>query len=223
MSPRLLLSLLSLLAVPALAGTVVELNAEASRAAPNDLLRASVYVEASDGNPAELARRVNAEVAAALRLIKARPTVSAKSAGQHAYPVYGQNGKPNGWRMRSELLVESRDTAAVAELLGELQQQRLAVASVSQLPAPETRRQVEDETTRDALRAFGERAGLIAGSLGRTYRIKELQVQQNGGPPPVGMVMARAATFAAEAAPAPLEAGTTTITTTVSGRIELAD
>ena len=222
MSPRFLLSLLALCAAPALAGTVVELNAEASRAAPNDLLRASVYVEASDGNPAELARRVNAEVAAALRLIKARPTVSAKSAGQHAYPVYGQNGKPNGWRMRSELQLESRDATAVAELIGELQQQRLAVGSVSQLPAPETRRQVEDETTRDALRAFGERAGLIAGSLGRSYRIKELQVQQNGGPPPLPMVMARAA-FAAEAAPAPLEAGTTTITTTVSGRIELSD
>ncbi len=218
------LALASLLANPVIAGTLIDLNAEASRPAVNDLLRVTVFVEATDNNPAELARRVNGEVAQALKSIKGKPAVTVKSGGQHSFPVYGQNRKIENWRMRSELLLESRDAAAVSELLGQLQQQKMAVASIQQLPEPETRRQVEDDTTRDALQAFESRAKLIASALGKSYKIKQLNIQQAGGTlPHFPMPMARAAGLAMDAAPAPLEAGTSQLTTVISGQIELAD
>jgi predicted secreted protein len=55
------------------AGTTVDLTAEASRPAANDMVRATVFAEASGSNPAELARRVNQDIAEGLKVIKARP------------------------------------------------------------------------------------------------------------------------------------------------------
>ena len=206
----------------ALAGTTVDLSAEASRPAANDMVRATVFAEASGSNPAELARRVNQDIAEGLKTIKGKAGVSVKSGHQSTFPVYGQNQKIESWRMHSELVLESRDAAAVSELLGQLQQMRLAIGSVSQLPAPETRRKVEDEATRDAIGAFRQRAAVVADVLGKPYKIRHLSIQQSGQMPPMPVMRASRA-MAAEAAPPPLEAGESLVTTTVSGQIELAD
>ncbi len=206
----------------ALAGTTVDLTAEASLPAANDMVRATVYAEASGSNPAELARRVNQEIAEGLKTIKGKTGVSVKSGRQSTFPVYAQNQKIESWRMHSELVLESRDAAAVSELLGQLQQMRLAIGSVSQLPAPETRRKVEDEATRDAIGAFRQRAAVVADVLGKPYKIRHLSIQQSGQIPPMPVMRASRA-MAAEAAPPPLEAGESLVTTTVSGQIELAD
>lgn len=205
------------------AGALVDLSAEASRPAANDMVRASVFSEASGNNPAELARRVNADMAEALKLIRAKAGVTVKSGNQSTYPVYGQAQKIDGWRMRSELLIESKDLGSVSELLGKLQQMRLAVGTVNQMPAPETRRQVEDETTREAIRAFQNRAAVVGEQLGKTWKIRQLNIQQGGGMPVPMMRAARGAMLAADVAPAPLEAGESLLTTNISGQIELAD
>ncbi len=207
----------------ALAGATVDLSAEASRPAANDMVRATVFAEASGSNPAELARRVNQDIAEGLKTIKAKAGVSVKSGHQSTFPVYAQNQKIESWRMHSELVLESRDAAAVSELLGQLQQMRLAIGSVSQLPAPETRRKVEDEATRDAIGAFRQRAAVVADVLGKPYKIRHLNIQQSGQMPPMPIMRASRAAMAAEAVPPPLEAGESLVTTTVSGQIELAD
>ncbi len=211
------------LAGGALAGTTVDLTAEASRPAANDMVRATVFAEASGNNPADLARRVNQDIAEGLKTIKARTGISVKSGRQSTFPVYAQNQKIESWRMHSELVLESRDAAALSELLGQLQQMRLAIGSVSQLPAPETRRKVEDEATRDAIGAFRQRAAVVADVLGKPYKIRHLSIQQSGQMPPMPVMRASRAAMAADAAPPPLEAGESLVTTTVSGQIELAD
>lgn len=203
------------------AGTLIDLSAEASRPAANDMVRASVYSEASGKNPAELAQRVNADIAEALKTIRAKAGISVKSGHQATYPVYGQTQKIDAWRMRSELVLESKDQGSVSELLGNLQQMRLAVSNVTLLPSPETRRQVEDEATREAIRAFRSRAAVIAEQFGKGWKIKQLNVQQGGGMPQP-MPLARGM-LAASAAPVPMEAGESLVTTNVSGQIELAD
>ena len=119
-------------------------------------------------------------------------------------------------------MLESRDAAAVSELLGQLQQMRLAVSGVSQLPTPETRRKVEDEATREAIGAFRQRAAVVAEVFGKPYTIRHLSIQQSGQMPPMPMLRASRAAMA-DAAPPPLEAGESLLTTNVSGQIELAD
>lgn len=216
-----LLTGLLLIAPLTYAGATIELAAEASRPAANDMVRASIYSESTGNNPAELARRVNQEITAALKVIRDHPVVSVKSGQQSTYPIYGKEQKIENWRMRSELILESKELATVSELIGKLQQMRLALGSVSQMPSPETRRKVEDETTRDAIRAFQSRAAVVAEQLGKTWKIKQLNIQQGGSVPMPMMRASRA--MVAEAAPAPLEAGESQLTTTISGQIELAD
>ncbi len=205
------------------AGALIDLAAEASRPAANDMVRASVYSEASGSNPADLARQVNGNIGEALKLIREKKGVTVKSGNQSTYPIYTQSRKIDGWRMRSELLIESKDFGAVSELLGRLQQMRLAVGDIAQMPSPETRRQVEDEAMREAIRAFQNRAAVVGEQLGKGWKIKQMHINQGGGSPLPIMRGARSAMLAAEAAPAPIEAGESTITTQISGQIELDD
>ena len=212
-----------LLCTAAGAGTIVDLTAEASRPAANDMVRATVSAEASGSNPGELARRGNQDVAEGLKVIKARPGISIKSGHQSTFPVYSQNQKIESWRVRSELILESRDAAAVSELLGQLQQMRLAVSDVSQLPTPETRRKVEDEATREAIGAFRQRAAVVAEVLGKPYTIRHLSIHQSGQMPPMPRAGRAMVAEMAAAPPVPMEPGESLVTTTVSGQVEMAD
>ncbi|MDE2441094.1 MAG: SIMPL domain-containing protein [Betaproteobacteria bacterium] len=219
-------TLISLLLVGAAAsvqaGALIDLSAEASRPAANDMVRASIYSEANGSNPADLARQINGNIAEALKVIREKKSVTVKTSSQSTYPIYTQSRKIEGWRMRSELLIESEDFGAVSELLGRLQQMRLAVGDILQMPAPETRHQAEDEAMREAIRAFQNRAAVVGEQLGKGWKIKLMRINQGGGMP-VPLARGRAAMMAAEAAPAPVEPGESTITTSVSGQIELAD
>ena len=223
MKKTLLALLAGSFAAASQAGALIDLAAEAGRPAANDMVRASVYSEASGSNPADLARQVNGNIGEALKLIREKKGVTVKSGNQSTYPIYTQSRKIDGWRMRSELLIESRDFGAVSELLGRLQQMRLAVGDITQMPSPETRRQVEDEAMREAIRAFQNRAAVVAEQLGKGWKIKQMHINQGGGSPLPIMRGARSAMLAAEAAPAPIEAGESTITTQISGQIELDD
>ncbi|MBV2194000.1 MAG: SIMPL domain-containing protein [Azonexus sp.] len=223
MKKTLLALLAGSFAAASQAGALIDLAAEAGRPAANDMVRASVYSEASGSNPADLARQVNGNIGEALKLIREKKGVTVKSGNQSTYPIYTQSRKIDGWRMRSELLIESRDFGAVSELLGRLQQMRLAVGDIAQMPSPETRRQVEDEAMREAIRAFQNRAAVVAEQLGKGWKIKQMHINQGGGSPVPIMRGARAAMLAADATPAPIEAGESTITTHVTGQIELED
>ena len=221
---RFLPLLALLIAAPALAassagGTSIDLSAEASRPAANDLARATVFAEATGATPSELAKRVNGLVADALRTARSYSSIRTQSGTTSTYPIYGKGSKIEGWRMRSDLSLESADTAALSELLGKLQAS-LGVASVTMLPAPETRRKTENDAMVDALAAFKARAKVIADAMGRTYRIKHLAINSSGRLPPI---MRSAALASADAAPMPIEAGETLVTVAVSGQIELSE
>lgn len=200
----------------------VSLSAEGQDEASNDLVVAGMFAEAADPQPGEVARRVNAAIAAALAKAKKFPDVTAKTGSTQTYPIYAKNARSiEAWRMRSELRLESRNPTAMAELVALLQKD-LALAEVSLQPAPETRKRAQDAATRNALEAFQARAGMIAGALGKHYRLRHLEVGTQGVYPPP-RPLAKFAVADAAAAPLPMEAGTSTVTTTVSGTIELID
>jgi predicted secreted protein len=216
----------SLAAFPAFAaeeakpkGTLIDFSVEASRSAPNDMARATVYAEASGANPGELAKKVNNTIDAALKTAKTFSRIKTQSSGVRTYPSYGKDGRITGWRMRSELELETIDMAALSELMGWLQE-TLAVGQLSLLPAPETRKKAEDEATLEALAAFQAKAKLIADALKKTYRIRQMNI--NGSQPMERPMMMRASKMTAmDAAPAPIEAGESRVLVTISGQIEL--
>ena len=210
-----------LICLPSLAApTIIELSAEASLPAANDMARATVSAEAAGTTPGELSRQVNGMIAEALKTAKSVPGVKAQNSGTSTYPVYSsKGGKIESWRMRSELALESTNIAALSELLGKLQSS-LAVSSLVLQPSPETRKKVENDAMLEALSAFKARAKVIADAMGKPYRIKQITVNTSGRfiQP---MYRAAAKSMMADAAPMPVEAGETQVSATVSGQIEL--
>lgn len=208
--------------VPAL--PTADISVEASRTAPNDQFRAQVYVEATDTNPGDLARKINATITQALQTARSHPTVKVRTAGNATYPIYGKTGRSiESWRMRSTLALESNEAAALSELLGKLQQ-TMAVSGLNAAPSPETWKKIEDEAIADALAAFEARARLVAGSLHKKWKIKHVSVNTGGIQHKPVMAYARSAgLMAADAAPAPIEAGDSPVSVSVNGQIELLE
>lgn len=202
-------------------GALVDFSVEAEATAANDLAHAVAYVEAGDAAAGPLARRVNAAIENALALARAYPSVRTRSGNTWTQPIYGKNGRSiESWRMRSELLLEARDTAALAELLGKLQA-TLAVGQVTLMPAPETRRKAEEAALQEAIAAFQDKARRIAAALGKPYRIRQMNI--GGGGRPSVYPMARAALMQAEAATMPIEGGDSNLTVGINGQIELVE
>lgn len=199
-----------------------ELSADASRPAPNDLAIAQLYAEQSGPDAAAVARQVNRNIASAIETARSYQDIKVQSAGTSTWPVYAKTGgRIEAWRMRSEIRLETRNTAALSELVGKLQAS-LAVSNISMQPAEETRRKAADEATVDAIRAFEQRAALIASTLGKNYRIHRLNIAESGARPPIYAKM-RTSAMMAEAAPAPMEGGESDISVSVNGSIELLD
>lgn len=200
----------------------VDLSAEGSVTAANDLARADAYVEASADDPATVARQVNGAIASALERAKRVEGVSVKTTGTSTWPIYAKDSRTiSGWRMRSNLQLESTDIAALSRLIAELQS-TLAIGNLQLMPAPQTLRAANDAAIRDALRAFEARAKLVAEALGRRHRLKAMSIHTQGGPAPVFRARMMADMSAAPA-PAPIEAGDSTVVVQVNGTIELID
>lgn len=219
---RLVVALATCLSLTAIASETalrVDLTAEASRPATNDLAQASVYAESSGPTVADLSRQINTQIAEALKVAKTYPSIKTQSGAVSTYPNYSKLGKIDSWRIRSELRLESRDTAALSELLGKLQS-TLAVSNIAMQPSPETRKKAEDEAVLEALDAFRARAKLIADALGKPYQIKQLTVNTNGRSVQPMYRGAAKATLV-ESSPMPLEAGESQVSASVSGQIEV--
>ncbi|MCP5268683.1 MAG: SIMPL domain-containing protein [Zoogloeaceae bacterium] len=213
--------LLFSISTSALAATTVDLSAEASQPAANDLARATLFAEVNSPSPGDAANKVNGLINNAISTAKKYGRVKVSSGNTHTYPVYAKDRKIESWRMRSEIQLESSDTASLSELIGKLQR-TLGVAGITLSPASETRKKAESAAMIEAIAAFKERAKIIADTLGKPYRIKHLSVGNQSYRPPTPML--RAAPMAAmEAAPMPVEAGESSISVTINGQIELAD
>lgn len=238
MTPRLLsatfrmlcsVAIVSSLVGPATAATKtsgarIEFNAQAQRTAPNDMGYATAFVELSGPNLAEIAQRANIAMGEAILLAKARPTVTSRTGTSRTTPIYakGKNGVTTieSWRVRSELSLETRDAAALGELLGQLQTAGIAVSDVNFAPSPESRRKAEDDAAIDAIKVFREKAARYAGALKKPYHIRQLDINSSGGIQPM---VRGAAMMAADANMLPVEPGESNVVVTIRGQIELIE
>ncbi len=201
----------------------IDLSAEASRTAANDLAQASAYFEATDPDPATLSVTVNKAIQSALETAKQYPDVKVGTSGISTWPVYARNGQTiEAWRMRSAISLESQNIPALSELLGKLQQ-TLAITNLVMMPSAATRNAAADLAATDAIRAFEERAASLSSTLGKRYRLKHLSVNYGGGHGPIYPMMRSNMVAMEAAAPAPLEGGESEINVNVNGTIELLD
>ena len=198
---------------------LVALSAQAEREIPNDLLTATLAVEAEGADPAQLADGVNRTMQRALAAAQAYKSVKAQSAGYQTMPVYDKN-RVARWRVRQELRLESGDFAAATELIGKLQA-TLVIAGLNLSVSGESRRKAENALIADALAAFDERARVVRDAMKvKGHRVRDLQLSTGGAPPRPMLSMARQMSSESVAQPA-IEPGSTRILVTVSGTIQL--
>lgn len=199
----------------------IHIQVERSRQVDNDRMLAVLSVTSEDDIAARLADQVNRTMDWAVKMAKGRPKIEIRTGNYRTYPVYDKN-KIRRWRATQELVLEGGDFAELSSLVGQLQE-RLQVTSINFSLSPAQRAAVEDDLITQALEAFKRRAELVRKQLaGKGYRIVEASVNTGGGPPVPIMRRAAAMSPAAEAvAPPAVEAGTSTLTVSVDGVIEL--
>lgn len=198
----------------------VDLSVSAEREIENDELVAVVYAQAQAQQQSEAANAVNEDIRWALDLAEQARGVTAQTLQYNSNPVYGSNQRITGWQARQSLRLESRDSDRLSELLAELQE-RVAIQSVDYRVSRDAREAADEALIEEALASFDARASLVADRLGRSgYRIVRMSVNTGGGR--VAPVAFRArAMVEADVAPPALEAGTQTVSVSVSGTIEL--
>jgi len=195
----------------------IHFQVERSHPVDNDRMQAALSVTAEDDNAARLADQINRTMDWALKTAKVRAKVEAHSGGYRTYPVYDKD-KIRRWRATQELVLEGTDFAELGNLIGQLQE-RLQVTSINFSVSPTRRAAVEDELIAQALDTFKQRAELVRKQLAaKSYRIVDATINTGGQPAPIRLAFAMEAK---SVAPPAVEAGTSTLTVTVSGVIEL--
>lgn len=203
----------------AAANSAIAVTGAASAKVQNDRMQAIVRAEAEQTTAGAAAAEVNARMAKALAHAKSVAGVEAKSAGYSTWQQW-EKGRPGKWRVAQSLSLSGPDFPALAALLSKLQDDEgLVVSSIAFTLAPDTRRRAEDALTREAIRAWQQRAATAAEALGfAAWRPGRLAVNTGDAAPQPRMDMAmRAQAAPAASPPVAVEGGTTEITVTVGG------
>jgi len=199
---------------------LVTLSAQAEREVPNDQIVVLLAAESEGADPAPLADAVNRAMQRALAAAKAYRAVNARTGAYQSIPLV-EKGRVGRWRVRQELRLESQDFAATAELVGKLQA-GLTVAAMSVTVSAEARRQAESALVAEAIGAFEERVRTVREAMRfKSHRVRELQVGGGLQPRPYLGAAARGAVLSESIAAPAIQPGTTTVTVTVSGTVQM--
>ncbi len=202
---------------------VLSLNAQASVEVPQDVVNITLFYEQEAGDPSALTSALNERADAALRQAKGVSGVTARTGSFSIYPSTDRDGRISAWRGRTEVVLESHDFAAASKLAGQMAS-NMQVGNVQFSLSPTAQRAAEQKLTGEAIASFRQQAGSAAQAFGYSgYSIREVNVGQTGVMPrPVMMMAARSMSADSKvAAPVPLEGGTSTVTVTVSGSVQM--
>jgi len=132
-----------------------------------------------------------------------------------------KTGKITGWQGSAELLVEGRDTTAIAQLAGRIS--TLSIARVGYTLSREAREKAESEISSQAIARYRAKAADYARQFGYGgYLVGEVNVSADEAATPRPMMMKAArASFSAADEALPTEAGKATVTVTVNGTVQL--
>ncbi len=202
---------------------VVALSASAAVEVNKDWLTVVFSTTREGADAAALQVQLRQALDAALTEARkaARPGLLEVQTGAFSlYPRYASKGGINGWQGSTELIVQGRDTQAIAALTARVQS--LSIARVGFSLSREAREKVEAEVAGEAIARFRARAEAVSRQFGFAgYSVREVSVSSDGGQaqsPP--FLRAQAMRSAAEEA-LPVEAGKAVVTATVSGSVQM--
>lgn len=204
---------------------MLNLNASESTEVEQDTLHASLYYSAQGRDRVALQNEVNEAMAEALALLE---DGGVDYATQQYYvhivrPERPTRGDPSNpmWRAQQGLQLTSEDSAALLELVAELQGMGLTMSSLNYSLSPQRYEEVSDslmEAVLDKLRARAEAAAAALGKSGA--ELVEVTLNSSNNQFRGRSTMALSAD--AEMAPPVAEPGETTVSLNVSARAILS-
>ena len=221
---------LSLLALAAAADTpappqnVISLSATATVDVPQDWLTV-VFGTTREGADAgvvqgQLKQLLDAALTEARKAAKPGQ-VEVRTGGFSLQPRYAPKGAIAAWQGSAELIVEGRDTQAIAQLTSRVP--GLTISRVGYSLSHEARQKVEADVTAQAIEQFRARAMTVSRHFGFTgYTVREVNVgTDNPGGGPVPMVRMQATRAMSDEVALPTEAGKASVNATVNGSVQM--
>ena len=205
---------------------VVSLTASASQDVNKDWLTV-VFATTREGSDAGavqalLKQALEAALTEARKVVKPG-LVEVQTGAFSLYPRYApKGGGISGWQGSTELVVEGRDTQAIAQLTAKVQ--TLTINRVGFSLSREAREKVEGDVAAQAIGRFRSRAETVSKQFGFAgYTVREVSVNaESAGAMQMPVMRAQALRVGSDdAAALPVEAGKATVTATVSGSVQM--
>jgi len=166
---------------------------------------------------------VNQVLAKAIADVKATPGVQVASGGFSTSPRYDNKGQRNGWQVRAELILKSKDFGTLGKLVGRLSA-GMDIASNGFELSPELRAAEEARMIDRVVAAFQAKASATVTAFGYSgYGIRSVtlgQASHIGEPRPM-MRQAKAMAMSAPAEPMPIESGRVRLQLNVNGSVQM--
>ncbi|MEI6548270.1 MAG: SIMPL domain-containing protein [Burkholderiales bacterium] len=203
----------------------LQLDAMASATIANDEMVVVLAVERDGQQIATLNEAVVSQLNAAIAEARRVDGVRARLGSLSTYPNVTREGKPNGWKVRGELVLASRMLEQLSQLTGRLAE-KMQLASVSFQLSSERRRTEENRLLSEAAKSFQNKATQAATAFGfKSYQIRELSLRPGGNFQPRPVYMSRSAEAMPMAAsappPVPTDGGESEVVVSVSGTVDL--
>lgn len=153
---------------------IIHFNTEIEREVTRDLTRVVLFTQEENADLKKLGTNINKKLEQAIANIQTQSAVEIRDNFRMTQVRYDNQGKQTGWIDRATLVLQSKDSAALSNVIAGLNGV-FAIESVSSSVSPETIAAVEDEMTKQALKQFEHKAEVIRNGLNaKGYQIVEL-------------------------------------------------
>jgi predicted secreted protein len=199
------------------------LDAQSKALISNDEMQITFAIEREGSDLAAMNQAVLQALNGAIADAKKADGVKAKLGSIYTNPNWTPQGKPNGYRVRGEVSLNSQNFAAISSLSGQLSQ-RLQLAGVNFRLSDETKTNAERQLIRSAAAAFRAKAQEAAVALGfKGFEMKDINLNNAGNVivRQQSMMKTDRSLSASSAAPLPSEGGESEVIVTFSGTVNL--
>ncbi len=201
---------------------ILSISATERKEVEQDLLVATLAYNAVNKDSRELQNEINTAMRQAVETANKVEGVKVNTGAYNVYERTEPRTKEKKWHGSQSMTIKSKDSEAILELAGKLQDMKLNMNGLSYTLDPKTAVSVQDSLMEDALKQLQTSANRAAKALGKSSaELRDVNVQ--GGNVPYARVQHRGAMMMADMAESKMAApvaaaGETTLTLTVTAR-----
>ena len=204
---------------------VVNLSASSFTEVTQDWLSLTLNTTREAGDASTVQNELKVALESALRVVREfekGEDLLVRTGQFGLHPRYGTQGRIQGWRGTTELVLEGRDFERITRAAGRVQS--LSIAQLGFSLSRKARQRLESEVQAQAIERFRARAAEVTRAFGyQEYELREVSVSSADEESPMmrAPMMAMEMRAAAADAPVPVQPGRSTVNITVSGSVQM--